>query len=90
MFQGIIMFRTVSVFQGELSEEDEAKEEDLKSTTVPRREGFWDHDNRFTDIPVEEERKPREGNRGKLWDKTEVDRWNHDCYVESEQGMISG
>lgn len=29
-------------------------------------------------------REPQGGR--KLWDKSEVDRWQHDKYVESEQG----
>lgn len=49
-----------NIFQsedGENKEEQEVDEEEVKSPTfVPRRTGFWDHDNRFSDIPVEESR----------------------------------
>ena len=30
-------------------------------------------------------REPHQGSK-KLWDKSEVDRWQHDMYDESEQG----
>lgn len=66
-------------------EDDEEKDEENKSPTyVPRRTGFWDHDDRFADINVQESREPQGSKR--LWDKAEVDRWHHDKYNEEEQG----
>jgi len=49
---------------------------------IPRRTTFWGHDDRWSDTPEEERRKPTSR---KLWDKTS-DRWEHDMYREEEQG----
>ncbi|XP_057303374.1 zinc finger CCCH domain-containing protein 13-like isoform X2 [Hydractinia symbiolongicarpus] len=73
------------VIESEEDEAEEDKEEAVKSPAfVPRRTGFWDHDDRFADMSVEETREPQGGR--KLWDKSEVAKWRNDKYVESEQG----
>ncbi|XP_012554530.2 probable serine/threonine-protein kinase DDB_G0280133 isoform X1 [Hydra vulgaris] len=68
----------------EQAADDIPEDENGKASFVPRRTGFWDHDDRFADINIEASREPR-FNQKKLWDKSEVDRWQHDKFVESEQ-----
>ncbi|XP_065052515.1 trichohyalin-like isoform X1 [Rhopilema esculentum] len=64
--------------------EDEV--EDVKSASfVPRRTGFWGHDDRHDTKPIEESKYPRRGKNRQLWDKTS-ERWEHDMFKEEMQG----
>jgi len=76
-------------YEEDTEEEDEVSEDEEVDVTnpsfVPKRTGFWDHDDRYENIKVEESRNPRRGKYRQLWDKT-AGRWEHDLYKEEEQG----
>lgn len=57
---------------------------EMQPTIVPRRRGFWDHDNRFPDISVETSHHRTK--RYKVWKQPrKVGKWENDCYDEIKQ-----